>query len=805
MVQTLSRLGIVSTADLLAYYPRDWEDRSFTVPIANFRRYPAVNTIVRVLAHDWFGFGRMKTLKIYVEDESSPLGSGSLKENRTRAVLVCFNRPFLERQLPVGSHCRLWGKFFYKYGEIQSSAFEVELLRDEEQRREKSSPAPEPSPPGTAPRSPATPSTGGLPPVTPPVGAAPAGAILPVYRLTATLAQSRLRTIMRNALSQYAAALESELPEAIIRRDGLLPKALALRAIHFPASQTELDLARRTLIYEELFYLEVLVGKRALERRTAGAKPAFAPGALRGRQAPVSGVAEKRFAFAASGKRETFGAQGVWPPSASELSPLQQALLGRLTFSLTPGQVNAVDEINRDITGAYPMARLLQGDVGAGKTLVAFLACLRAVDAPPGEARGQAAIMAPTELLARQHAENAAALLEPLGLRIGFLTGNVKAKGRAHLLAALAEGAIDIAVGTHALFSRGTAYRNLTLVVVDEQHRFGVTQRQAIMAKGDKPHLLMMSATPIPRTLAFTVFGDLDVSVIPDLPPGRKPVKTHLAREGNDGRVYDFVRKELAAGHQAYFVYPLIGDDDNDDETGSPESEPRRPAAASGGRGGPPGPSGLKAAVSMAERLENQVFPEYPVALVHSRLDEEEKRRRMEAFRKGEVRILVATSVVEVGVDVPNATCMVIEHAERFGLAALHQLRGRVGRGAAQSYCFLIYSDESDAAGTGPELPGGGLTEDGKTRLRVMLETNDGFVIAEEDLKLRGPGHIAGTEQSGYVSLGLADPVRDAEELARARNDAFAMLEADPGLLLPEHQVVREVLSRAAPFSSVSL
>jgi ATP-dependent DNA helicase RecG len=324
-------------------------------------------------------------------------------------------------------------------------------------------------------------------------------------------------------------------------------------------------------------------------------------------------------------------------------------------------------------------------------------------------------------------------------------------------------------VGTHALFSRDVVYRNLALVVVDEQHRFGVTQRQAIMAKGDLPDLLMMSATPIPRTLALTVFGDMDVSVIPDLPPGRKPVKTHLAKESNEAKVYDFVRKELAAGHQAYFVYPLIEADINRD---------------------------LKDAQSMADRLGQQVFKGIRVALVHSKLDEEEKRRTMEAFRLGEIRVLVATSVVEVGVDVPNATCMVIEHAERFGLSALHQLRGRVGRGETQSYCFLVYSEHDD---------GDALTDDGKTRLKVMLENSDGFVIAEEDLKLRGPGQIAGIEQSGYLSLGIADPIRNAGELARARSDAFAILEEDPGLLFPEHHRIAAVLERAPPFSQIAL
>jgi ATP-dependent DNA helicase RecG len=334
----------------------------------------------------------------------------------------------------------------------------------------------------------------------------------------------------------------------------------------------------------------------------------------------------------------------------------------------------------------------------------------------------------------------------------------------------LAAGEIDLVVGTHALFSGDVAYQNLRLVVVDEQHRFGVVQRQAIMAKGlssggkDIPDLLMMSATPIPRSLALTVFGDLDVSVIRDLPPGRKPVTTRLKRESNEGEVYGFVRRELAAGHQAYFVYPLIeGGDEND----------------------------LKDAVSMAERLAKEVFPDFSVAILHSRIDDEEKQRTMDAFRRGEIMILVATSVVEVGVDVPNATCMVIEHAERFGLSALHQLRGRIGRGAAQSYCFLVFGDN--------------LTEDGKKRINVMRENSDGFVIAEEDLKLRGPGQIAGIEQSGYLKLGLADPVRDAEELARARKDAFAILEADPALEKGGHRVIAELLERAPPFADVGL
>ena len=677
----LARLGIRTVAGLLCHYPRDWEDRSRSVPLKDWNK-GRVCTEVHVLAHDWFGFGRMRTLKIYVEDETA------------RACLVCFNRPFLEKQLRAGTRCRLYGQFYYKHGSIQSTAFDFELLDG----------------------------------IGEGAGSSP---ILPVYPLTAGLTQGVLRKLTRQALDQFAPALEDELPQAIISRDALLRKSDAIRAIHFPASLEDVEKAKKTLIYEELFYLEVMIGKRAMQRK----------GTINSEQLTIDNE------------------QLVMSNERGAISPFQQRLVERLPFALTPGQEAAAGEINRDVDGPFPMARLLQGDVGSGKTLVSFLAVLKAV-----EGKGQAALMAPTELLARQHAETAARLLEPLGVRIAFLTGNLKTAGRAQLLKALAAGEIDMVAGTHALFSRDVEYRNLRLVIVDEQHRFGVVQRQAIMAKGGAfpPDLLMMSATPIPRSLALTVFGDLDVSVIRDMPPGRKPVKTHLARESNGQKVYDFVHRELSAGHQAYFVYPLIeGGDEND----------------------------IKDAVSMAQRLAKEVFPAFPLALLHSRVDEEEKRRIMDGFRRGEIKILAATSVVEVGVDVPNATCMVVEHAERFGLSALHQLRGRVGRGQSQSYCFLVYADK--------------LTDDGKIRLKVMLENSDGFVIAEEDLKLRGPGHIAGLAQSGYLTLGLSDPVRDAAELARARADAFALLEADPDLSRADNGRVAEVLQRAPPFGEV--
>jgi ATP-dependent DNA helicase RecG len=617
------------------------------------------------------------------------------------------------------------GSFKYRYGEIQSSNCEVEP--------------------------------------------ASAKCILPVHPLTAGLNQADLRGFIRRAIDEYAVKLEDELPAEIIERDRLLSKAAAIRAIHFPTSFEELELAKKTLIYEELFYLEIVVGKRVVERKKFSQYPQHVQPPKGG--LPSLGAVDSSCA----------GTGRIHPSTpldgALNRFPLQNRLLERLPFSLTPGQQEAIAEINAEMTSntEHSMARLLQGDVGSGKTLVSFLAALMAAEvASSNEGGGQTALMAPTELLARQHAENAARLLEPLGLRIAFLTGNIRAAGRKDLLKHLAAGEIDIVVGTHALFSNDVIYKNLRLVVIDEQHRFGVTQRSMIMAKGNQPHLLMMSATPIPRTLALTVFGDMDVSVIQDMPPGRKPVKTHLAKESSEARVYDFVREKLEAGSQAYFVYPLI-----DDQNPGDGDETKQKAA------------GLKAAVSMAERLAKKVFPHFSVALIHSKLDDEEKRQTMERFRKGEIKVLVATSVVEVGVDVPNANCMVIEHAERFGLSALHQLRGRVGRGQDQAYCFLVYSDE--------------LTDDGKARLKVMLENSDGFIIAEEDLKLRGPGQIAGTEQSGYLNLGIANPIRDVEELARARADAFFILENDPGLVLEGHRIIARVLEEAPPFDEVAM
>ncbi len=534
--------------------------------------------------------------------------------------------------------------------------------------------------------------------------------IVPVYPLTEGVSQGTLRRLVAQALELAEPDLEDELPPALLARWGLPGKRAALRAVHQPPSWEALERARRALAREEMFHLQLLLARSAARRQ-----------ALTRTRRPIP-------------------------------FRLRQAALARLPFALTPDQARALAEIEGDLFSPHPQGRLLQGDVGSGKTLVAFLAAVSVIEA--GE---QAALMAPTELLARQHAENAARLLEPLGVRVALLAGGLSPEARGPLLAALAAGEVDLAVGTHALFSEDVAFRRLGLVVVDEQQRFGVRQRQAVLSKGSAPDLLMMTATPIPRTLCLALFGDLELSEIRTMPPGRQPVVTHLAREGNEAKVYEWVRREIGKGRQAYFIYPLIEESEKVD---------------------------LKSVTEMYRKLKEEVFPEFRLAMIHSRVPEEEKRPIMASFIAGETDILVATNVLEVGVDIPNATCLVVEHAERFGLSALHQLRGRVGRGPEQAYAFFVYARQ--------------LTEDGVRRLRTILEVRDGFRIAEEDLRIRGPGEFVGLRQSGYLQPVLAAPDRDPDAWLEARQAARELTAQDPGLLRPEHQGLRRLLAALA-------
>ena len=530
------------------------------------------------------------------------------------------------------------------------------------------------------------------------------GRILPIYPLTRGISNNLLAGLTLRCVEECAGQMEETLPAGLRREHALAAAEFACRNIHFPRDEEALELARRRLIFEELFCL------------------ACGMALLRTRRTCAEGV----------------------PFS----TPPVEEFLALLPFSLTAAQRRAMEEVAVDTASGAPMNRLVQGDVGSGKTMVAaYGAWLAAKNG------GQCALMAPTELLAEQHFRSLAPLLGRAGVRVGLLTGSVKGKARKELYAALAAGEVDLVVGTHALLSEGVVFSDLALAITDEQHRFGVAQRAALAAKaGRTPHVLVMSATPIPRTLALIIYGDLEVSVIDELPPGRTPVETYVVGEDKRQRMYRFVRKLVGQGRQAYLVCPAV-------EEG--EESP-----------GEPGGEGLKAAVPYAEHLKSEVFPDLRVGLVHGKMKARDKDAAMTAFAAGELDVLVSTTVIEVGVDVPNAALMVVENADRFGLSQLHQLRGRVGRGKHQSYCVLMTSTHS---------------AESRERLRVLAKTADGFRIAEEDLKLRGPGDFFGQRQHGLPQLGIADLAADMRVLKEAQQAAQALLEADPGLSRREH------------------
>jgi ATP-dependent DNA helicase RecG len=514
-----------------------------------------------------------------------------------------------------------------------------------------------------------------------------------------------------NALDKYGDLLDELLPPALVAKRRLPPLEACVRQVHFPDDEQRLELARHRLVFDELFRLQCALALR--KKSTADALPGI-PFVLRD----------------------------------EDLQEFTRAL----PFSLTGAQLRCVDEIRTDMAAPRPMHRLLQGDVGSGKTVVAAAAIHTAV-----RNGYQVAMMVPTEILAEQHFNVMRRLLEPLGIRMHRLVGSVRVKGKRLIKEELKTGFAHVVVGTHALLEEDVEFDKLGLVIVDEQHRFGVMQRLTLMDKGmieHAPDMLVMTATPIPRTLALTVYGDLDVSIIDEMPPGRKPIKTHWKRKTSRDGVYGGLRKLVTEGRQVYFVCPLVEQSDK---------------------------LQAKAATEVHEHLQHEVFPDLRVGLIHGQMPSHEKDDAMDRFREGAYDILVATVVIEVGVDVPNASCMVIEDAERFGLAQLHQLRGRVGRGEHQSYCVLLADPK---------------TEDGVQRLDVMVRTTDGFEIAEEDLRLRGPGEFHGTKQSGLLKLRIANIVGDAEILKEAREEAFRLVEDDPNLSRPEHRLLGDYLRR---------
>ena len=537
--------------------------------------------------------------------------------------------------------------------------------------------------------------------------------IVPVYPLTEGLSSKKMRTVMDTAVARWSRHIPDPLPASIRQRRDFYTLPQAVQQIHAPDSHDSLHHARRRIIFDELFLLQL-------------------------------GMQGQRY---------------KWQAHPGISMAVDEAALAQfrdsLPYRLTRAQNRIVDEIAADMRRDRPMNRLLQGDVGAGKTVIAAAAMVIAA-----RAGFQAALMAPTEILAEQHYAGLKALLTPLGIKTCLLTGSTAAAEKSQIYAGLASGAVQVAIGTHALIQEAVAFNNLALAIIDEQHRFGVEQRQALREKGAEtavgrpsPHLLVMSATPIPRTLALSLYGDLDLSILDEMPPGRQEIKTKWLRYSERERAYAFIRGQVEQGRQAYIIYPLVEESDKID---------------------------AGAAVAEYERLRNEVFPHLQLGLIHGRLKSAEKEAAMRAFYQGETQILVATSIIEVGVDVPNSTVMLIEGANRFGLAQLHQFRGRVGRGEHQSYCVLVSDAETAVA---------------EERLQALEQTNDGFALAEKDLEIRGPGEFFGRRQSGLPELHLAS-LLDIKMLEMAQVDAADLFADDPLLEKPEHRLLQESVAK---------
>ena len=647
----LEKLGITTLGDLIAYFPRGYEDRTQVRPIRELTAGESV-CVRGMVAADLTAYrisGGRTIAKTRVVDDS-----GSLD-------LVFFNMEHRRDALHQGDVCVFFGK-----------------VEDNLRRKQMINPLFEPE---------------GWQQVT--------GRIMPIYPLTAGVTQGLMARAARQGLDACRELLPDVLPDEVRQAHKLCYVNYAYENIHFPSSPEALEVARRRLVFEELFLLTC--GLQLLrQRRRDVAGPACHP---------------------------------------MDMGPFYR----RLPFALTGAQRRAIADAVEDMVSGKPMNRLCQGDVGSGKTMVAAACIWFAV-----ENGWQTALMAPTEILARQHYQGLAPLLARFSIRCALLTGSTRAKERREILAGLADGSIDLCIGTHALLTEDVQYRRLGLVVTDEQHRFGVNQRAALSQKAEDPHMLVLSATPIPRTLALVIYGDLDVSVIDELPPGRQKVDTFALGESYRPRVQAFIRK-LAAGQQIFIVCPLVGEADQI-------------------------PDERKAVTAYARQLQEQVFPDLRVAVLHGKMKPREKEKVMAAFAAGESDILVSTTVVEVGVDVPNATCMVVENADRFGLSQLHQLRGRVGRGKEKSYCILLSDSQN---------------EETRARLKVMTQTNDGFRISQEDLRLRGPGDFFGQRQHGLPAMKIADLSCDMRLLDEAQTAARQLMERDPELTDPAHRPLR--------------
>ncbi len=693
----LKRLGLETLEDLFTHFPRRYEDRAHIKPISEMVVGKQETVLGEVLAITLKRFRRSISLV------QMGVGDG------TGLVTVCwFNQPYMKDRFKAGDK-------LYLYGRLQLNRSKKPVIYNPEYEFVEATPTPHPGPPPLTQPSPAgrglqgtdrgrEQSLGG--------GEAEnsihMGRIVPVYPLTEGLQQRAIRSVLWQFLEQYLPQAEENLPAALLEEKKWMSKQQALRQIHFPESFALQARARERLAYEELFYFQLALGVR---KNAIKATP-------------------RGFAH------QTRGAKVL-------------AFLRSLPFTLTRAQQRVINQIRHDMGSPYPMNRLVQGDVGCGKTAIATAAAMMSLDSGC-----QTALMVPTEILAEQHTRNLEKLLAGLDVRLGLLVGGPDNAKKRELLREVAEGKIDILVGTHALIQDAVTFSRLGLVIVDEQHKFGVVQRESIRSKGLCPDVLVMTATPIPRTLALTVYGDLEESVVDELPPGRKKIASFWIAPKKLPTAYEFIRKEIRAGHQAYVIYPLVEDS---------------PKVSS------------KAVISMAKNLATHIFPDLKVGLLYGKMKGSEKDKVMQEFAAGAIQVLVSTSVVEVGIDVANATCMMVENAERFGLAQLHQLRGRIGRGSAAS-TFIMVSDPT--------------TSEGYARLSVLKESQDGFRIAEEDLKIRGPGEFFGVRQHGMPELKLASLVTDRNLLEKAREDALGLLRKDPAMNEAQHQSAAEVLRR---------
>ena len=532
------------------------------------------------------------------------------------------------------------------------------------------------------------------------------GKIIPIYPLTFELKQNTLRRIIENGLLEVKGQLPETLPEYILKENNLWDINSTIERIHFPVEFSDFNKARERLVFEELLTMQLALLK-----------------------------------LKNNYEHETDGIQFSKDAKMSDV-------INILPFRLTKAQLRVLEEIDNDMESNKPMNRLLQGDVGSGKTVVAMIAAYKAV-----KSGYQAAIMAPTAILASQHLESFQGILEELGIRTELLISSITKKKKTEILEKLQNGEIDILIGTHAILEENVVFKNLGLVVTDEQHRFGVKQRGTIASKGQNPDIIAMSATPIPRTLALILYGDLDISIIDELPPNRKKIETYAVRKNMEERVNNFIRKQIKEGRQAYIVCPLV--EENEDM------------------------EGLQSVIELAERYQKETFSEYKVAYLHGKMKPKEKDEIMLKFKDGEIQILIATTVIEVGVNVPNASIMVVENAERFGLAQLHQLRGRVGRGEYQSYCILKYEGNGDTI---------------RQRMKVMCDTNDGFVISEKDLELRGSGDFFGTEQHGLPEFKIANLFEDIGTLKKVQGLAIKIMEDDPLLEKEKNKKLNELV-----------